>query len=76
MNGMEVRTNEQMNEQMNERTNIRTDEQIDENYIPLGINAGGIIIDDLLIMFQIMEVNVKATFFLCKEVVPYIEKRR
>ena len=32
---MEVRTNK--------RTNIRTDEWKDENYIPLGINAGGII---------------------------------
>ena len=31
-----------MNEQMNEQTNIRTDEWKDENYIPLGINAGGI----------------------------------
>ena len=27
---------------MNEGTNICTDEQKDENYIPLGINAGGI----------------------------------
>ena len=32
---MEVRTNKQ--------TNIQTDERKDENYIPLGINAGGII---------------------------------
>ena len=38
-----VRTNERTNEQTNERTNIRTDEREDENYIPLGINAGGII---------------------------------
>ena len=30
------------NERTNERTNIRTDERKDENYIPLGINAGGI----------------------------------
>ena len=29
---------------MNGRTNIRTDERKDENYIPLRINAGGIII--------------------------------
>ena len=27
----------------NEHTNIRTDERKDEKYIPLGINAGGII---------------------------------
>ena len=33
-NVTEVRTNEQ--------TNIQTDERKDENYIPLGINAGGI----------------------------------
>ena len=26
----------------NERTNIQTDERKDENYIPVGINAGGI----------------------------------
>ena len=38
----EVRTNERTNEQTNERTNIRTDERKNENYIPLGINAGGI----------------------------------
>jgi len=25
--------------------------------------------------FQIFETNVKATFFLCKETVPYMEKR-
>ena len=42
--GTEIRTNEQTNERTNERTNIRTDERKDENYIPLGINAGGIII--------------------------------
>ena len=35
--------NEQTNEQMNEQTNIRMDKRKDENYIPLGINAGGII---------------------------------
>ena len=28
---------------MNERTNERTYERKDENYIPIGINAGGII---------------------------------
>ena len=30
------------NKRTNEWTNIQTDEQKDENYIPLGINAGGI----------------------------------
>ena len=42
---MNEQTNERTNEQTNERTNIRngrTDAQKDENYIPLGINAGGI----------------------------------
>ena len=33
-NVTEVRTNE--------RTNIQTDERKDKNYIPVGINAGGI----------------------------------
>ena len=32
---------------MNKRTNIPMDEQKDENYIPLGINAGGIIIRNM-----------------------------
>ena len=36
-------TNERTNKRTNEHTNIRTDERKDENYIPLGINAGGII---------------------------------
>ena len=31
----------------NERTNIRMDERKGENYIPVGINAGGIIILDI-----------------------------
>ena len=31
---------------MNEQTNIRTDERKSENYIPVGINAGGIIMSD------------------------------
>ena len=36
--------NERMNEQTNKQMkNIRTDERKDENYIPLGINAVGII---------------------------------
>ena len=35
-------TNERTNKRTNEHTNIRTDERKDENYIPLGINAGGI----------------------------------
>ena len=38
-NVTEVRTNE--------LTNIRTDERKDESYIPLGINAGGIITTSL-----------------------------
>ena len=42
-NRTEVRTNEQTNERTNKRMNICTDQQKDENYIPLGINAGGII---------------------------------
>ena len=29
----------------------------------------------VLYILQIMEVNVKASFFLCKEVVPHMEKR-
>ena len=29
------------------RTNIHTDERKDENYIPLGINAGGIMKESL-----------------------------
>ena len=33
---------ERTNERTNKRTNIRTYERKDENYIPLGINAGGI----------------------------------
>ena len=37
-NVTELRTNERTNEQ----TNIQTDERKDENYIPVGINAGGI----------------------------------
>ena len=37
------RTNEQLNKRMNEQTNIQTDERKDENYIPVIINAGGII---------------------------------
>ena len=37
-NVTDVRTNEQTNE----HTNGRTDERKDENYIPVGINAGGI----------------------------------
>ena len=39
MNGTELRTDERINEQTNEHM----DEWKDENYIPLGINAGGII---------------------------------
>ena len=35
---------EQTNKRTNEHMNIRTDEWKDENYIPLGINAGGIMI--------------------------------
>ena len=33
---------ERRNKRTNEHTNIRTDERKNENYIPLGINAGGI----------------------------------
>ena len=40
------RNHERMNKQTNELTNICTDEQKDENYILLGINAGGIIIEE------------------------------
>ena len=45
-NGKEVRTNKQTNERTNEHTkehiNGWTDKRKDENYISLGINAGGI----------------------------------
>ena len=33
---------------MNKRKNIRTDELKEENYIPLGINAGGIMNEEAL----------------------------
>ena len=33
-----------------ERTNIQMDKQKSENYIPLGINAGGIIINALILI--------------------------
>ena len=42
-NVTEVRTNKRTNEQ----TNIQTDERKDENYIPVGINAGGIITQEV-----------------------------
>ena len=35
-------SNKRTNEQTNEHTNGRTDKRQGENYIPLGINAGGI----------------------------------
>ena len=38
------RTNTQTNELTNEHRNGRTDKRQGENYIPRGINAGGIII--------------------------------
>ena len=39
-------SNERTNTRTNERTNIRTDKRQGENYIPRGINAGGIKIKD------------------------------
>ena len=36
-------SNERTKTRTNERTNIRTDKYQGESYIPLGINAGGII---------------------------------
>ena len=38
-------TNERTNERTNEHTNGRMDERKGENYIPVGINAGGITIE-------------------------------
>ena len=35
------------NDQTNKQTNIRTDKRKDENYIPLSINAGGIMKEQL-----------------------------
>ena len=37
---------------MNKRTNIQTEEQKDENYIPLGINAGGIKNERIITIFE------------------------
>ena len=42
---------------MNERTNIWMDKQKDENYIPLGINAGGIKMAHQY-MFKLFVLNV------------------
>ena len=56
----------------NERTNIRTDERKDENYIPLGINAGGIIIDESLpqgFPNQINEAFTKVNVFVMQQYV-------
>ena len=39
--------NEQTNKKKNEHMNGWTDERKDENYIPLGINTGGIITGQL-----------------------------
>ena len=40
----ETESNERTNTRTNQRTNTRTDKRQGESYIPLGINAGGIII--------------------------------
>ena len=60
MNGTEVRTNEWTNEW----TNIWTDEWKYENYIPLGINAGGIKICGK--QTTTLEGNKNSKFFICK----------
>ena len=52
-----------------ERTNIQMDKQKSENYIPLGINAGGIIINALILIvlfirfISLASVNVKASCY-------------
>ena len=54
-------TNERTNKRTNEHTNIRTDERKDENYIPLGINAGGIISEPIIQTINIIAYYIYAT---------------
>ena len=59
-----------MNERTHERTNIRTDKRQGENYIPRGINAGGIIIFfGVVSMVQLVEVTDSAVLGGVAEVV-------
>ena len=61
-------SNERTNTRTNEHTNGRTDKRQGENYIPRGINAGGITMD---VMFNYLRYRKLFPYFLSFEVKSY-----